>query len=156
MNTLNDFLASIKEVKFFSGAGELPDGCVLFDTREAAWNATWNVTWNATRDAAKGAAMDAARDAAVLASAGGTWDAAWNDTWKAAWRSAWKSAWDADGAVAWDAARDAALVATCITTWDDHSETNTVYALKRWSVWTAGFGLRCEAHGMLYCYRSGK
>jgi len=149
MSYLKDFLASIKEVKFFSGAGKLRLGCVLFDTRadaeeaaeaaaeeaewEAEWDSAWDATWNATWDSAEEAAEEAALDA----------------EWKAAWKAAGEVAGEAAGAAAWDAA----LVAACMSVWNNPSEPNTVYALKRWSVWQAGFGLLCDIRGTLYCYR---
>jgi len=133
MSYLKDFLASIKEVKFFSEEGELPSGCLLFDTREAAW--------------------EAARDAAEEAE----WDAKGQAAWYAAGEAAWKVAGEAVGEAAWkiagEAARDAALVAACMSAWNNPSEPNTIYALKRWSVWQAGFGLLCDIEGTLYCYR---
>ena len=149
MDTLDDFLASINEVKWLLGLGELPDGCLLFDSMGAALKAadaddgTLDTNWYTARAdnalAGKGDALDAAH-------------------------AAWGAVFDAADVVCKyaplkairHAARDASLLAGCIASWDDPTEGTTVYALKRWSVWTAGYGLMREANGMLYCYRSGK
>jgi len=141
MSTLDDFLASLKEVRWFSQAGELPSGCLLFDSLEAARDAA--------RDAAQNTATEASRDVAWDPSR----DVAWDAEGKAAWYTARKAAWDAVLEFSWDAAADAALVATCITTGNDPSEPNTKYALRRWSVWQAGYGCLCDVGGTLYCYR---
>jgi len=153
MNTLNDFLASIKEVKFFSGAGELPEGCLLFDTREGAQAAARD----GTRDYARRATWDAARmarrtppwtdggtalwDADTIAARSATRDVAWYTTRKVA------------TCIVNDAAPDAELLAGCIASWEDPTEPNTKYALRRWSVWQAGYGCLCDVGGTLYCYR---
>ena len=152
MSTLDDFLASIKEVKWFSGSGELPEVCLLFDTREGAQAARVG-----TRDYLRRAAWDAARmarrtppwtdggtalwDADTIAARSATRDVAWYTTRKVA------------TCIVNDAASDAELLAGCIASWNDPTEVNTLYALKRWSVWTAGFGLLCDIRGTLYCYR---
>ena len=135
MNTLNDFLASIKEVKFFSGAGELPDGCLLFDSIE-------KVTVEAETE---NVSQSIRFHAAIRASIGATPQKDWGATWNAAR--------DAMRVVQVEATWDAALVAVCLLAWNDPTEVNTAYALRRWSVWTAGFGLLCDIKGTLYCYR---
>jgi len=148
MSTLDDFLASLQEVKWFSGLGELPEGCLLFDSLDAA------------KGAAKGAAALAslralASGAAKGAACGASLDVAWDAELKAAWYAGRKAAWDAVLEFSWDAATDAALVATCLAVLDDASEVNTACALRRWSVWQAGYGLLCDVGGTLYCYRVG-
>jgi len=146
MSTLDDFLASIKEVKWFSESGELPSGCVLFDSMGAALAAddgTLDTNWYTARAdnalAGKGDALDAAH-------------AAWGAVFDAAEVACKYAPWNAIRY----AARDASLLAGCIASWNDPTEETTVYALKRWSVWTAGYGLLREANGMLYCYGIGK
>ena len=123
-----DFVKSIANVPWFQNGVADPTWRV-FDTRVAAW--------------------DAARDAARVAAWGAAWDAAWGAAWVAAQDAARDAAWDA----AWDAARDAKLLAACIAAWNDASEHHTQYALRRWAIWQAGYGLLCNIDGVFYVYR---
>jgi len=138
MSYLKDFLASIKEVKWFSQAGELPSACLLFDTRADAVEAAQNI---------------ARYTSARYTSADAAWNAAWNAAWGAAWEAAGSASQEAVENTAMDAARDASLVAGGMSAWNNPTEPNTVYALRRWSVWQAGFGCLCDIRGTLYCYR---
>ena len=161
MSLLNDFLASIKEVKWFSVSGTLPDGCLIFDTwqdaRMAARSATWEVARKADRPAVWDAPWEVARKVAAEADDGATEAYAWQDARRAVLGSRLGAVWDAPWFAVRGAARkaslDAAFLAGFIASWNNPSEPNTVYALKRWSVWTAGFGLLCDIKGTLYCYR---
>jgi len=159
---VKEFLASIDTVPWFSGIGELPEGCLLFDTRKDARDATvrdaLEAALNAAWRAAEEAALNASRDVAWDAEGKAAWDAARYAARQAAGGPAWKVAGDAAWKVAAaKAARDAAwgasLVAACISAWNNPTESNTIYAAKRWSVWAAGFGLLCDVGGTLYCYR---
>ena len=154
MSTLSYFLASIKKVKWFAQAGELPSGCLLVDTREAARAAAREATRGSTSRSVWDTARYAAQIAARVADAQKTGKkTACSDAWFVAWNAAAKVAAKVAAKAAHDAARDAAFLAGCIAVWDDPTEVNTVYALRRWSVWTAGFGLLCDIKGTLYCYR---
>ena len=141
MNTLDVFLDSIKEVKWFSKSGTLPDGCLLFDSMAAAMAEDDDLSDTNFETARVGAfRMHNASDAA---------HAAWGAVFDAADVSA------PLGAIR-HAARDASLLAGCIAAWDDPTEVNTAYAMRRWSVWTAGYGLLRDTNGVLYCYRRWK
>jgi len=145
---LNDFLASIAETKFFSEEGEMPSGCYSFASRVDAKYAA---------DGLCDEAGYAARAAAILAKelealkAANTAYAAYVDAHAHAHAEAGISAEEAA-----DAIRDASLVASCLAAWNDHTEANTAYALRRWQVWKAGFGVLGDIQGTLYCYRRWK
>jgi hypothetical protein len=67
-----DFVASLKDMKWFDNHGEIDPKWKMFDARGAAWGATWGAAWGAAWDAARGAAWDATWGAAR----GAAWDAA--------------------------------------------------------------------------------
>ena len=106
---VQEHIDSIRTVDYFSGSGPLPEGCKLYKTRAAAWDAAW----------------DAAGDAA----------------------------WDAARTAARDAAGDAALAAECLLMRDHIAPEHLAYALMRWAIWVAGYGVAVEVDGVHYCYR---
>lgn len=130
---VQEYIDSIESVDYFSGSGPLPEGCKLYKTRDAAWAA------------AKGAAWDAEWDAAL--------DAAWAAAWDAAGDAAWDAAWDAARTAARDAEWDAALLAICLLTHKHIDPKHLAYALMRWAIWQAGYGVAAEVDGTHYCYR---
>ncbi len=130
---VQEHIDSIRTVDYFSGSGPLPEGCKLYKTRDAAWAAAKGAEWDAAWDAAGDAAWDAARDAA----------------WDAAGDAAWDAAWDA----ARDAAGDAALLAICLLVQGLIDPKHLAYALMRWAIWAAGYGVAVEVDGVHYCYR---
>jgi len=161
MSTLNDFLSSIKKVQWYSQAGELPSGCLLFDTREEAENATGAGVWDEATDAvwldAWGPAPctegGAARRVAWTAAVEAAEDATRDTHLYACMESSLEPNLDTELEAAWDAVQDASLLAGCIAVWDDPNAPNTRYAVKRWQVWQAGYGCLCDVGGTLYCYR---
>ena len=90
-----DFVATIKDVKWYSHCGKTLKGWKVYSTgaaaRAAAWDAArdaaWDAAWDAAGDAARDAAGDAARDAARAAA------------WAAAWAAARAAAWAAESRV---------------------------------------------------------
>ena len=130
---VQEYIDSIESVDYFSGSGPLPEGCKLYKTRDAAWAA------------AKGAEWDAEWDAAL--------DAAWAAAWDAAGDAAWDAAWDAARTAARDAEWDAALLAICLLTHKHIDPKHLAYALMRWAIWQAGYGVAAEVDGTHYCYR---
>ena len=122
---VQEYLDSIESVDYFSGSGPLPEGCKLYKTRDAAWAA------------AKGA----------------EWDAEWDAALDAAWAAAGDAAWDAARTAARDAAGDAALAAECLLMRDHIAPEHLAYALMRWAIWVAGYGVAVEVDGVHYCYR---
>ena len=67
----------------------------------------------------------------------------------AAWAAAKGAEWDA----AWDAAGDAALLAICLLVQGLIDPKHLAYALMRWAIWAAGYGVAVEVDGVHYCYR---
>ena len=126
---VQEHIDSIRTVDYFSGSGPLPEGCKLYKTRDAAWAAAKGAEWDA--------AWDAAGDAALLAAEDAAWDAAGD------------AAWDA----ARDAAGDAALLAICLLVQGLIDPKHLAYALMRWAIWQAGYGVAAEVDGTHYCYR---
>ena len=126
---VQEYIDSIESVDYFSGSGPLPEGCKLYKTRDAAWAAAKGAEWDA--------AWDAAGDAALLAAEDAAWDAAGD------------AAWDA----ARDAAGDAALLAICLLVQGLIDPKHLAYALMRWAIWAAGYGVAVEVDGVHYCYR---
>ena len=114
---VQEYIDSIESVDYFSGSGPLPEGCKLYKTRDAAWDAAGDAAWDAARTAARDAAGDAARTAAR------------------------------------DAAGDAALAAECLLMRDHIAPEHLAYALMRWAIWVAGYGVAVEVDGVHYCYR---
>lgn len=52
-----------------------------------------------------------------------------------------------------DAAGDAALAAECLLMRDHIAPEHLAYALMRWAIWVAGYGVAVEVDGVHYCYR---
>ena len=86
-----------------------------------------------------------------------TRDAAWAAAKGAALDAEWAAARDAAGDAAWDAALDAAwaaaLAAECLLMRDHIAPEHLAYALMRWAIWVAGYGVAVEVDGVHYCYR---
>ena len=89
------------------------------------------------------------RDAAWAAAKGAEWDAEWDAALDAEWAAAWDAAGDAAGDAAWDAAR----TAECLLMRDHIAPEHLAYALMRWAIWVAGYGVAVEVDGVHYCYR---
>ena len=142
---VQEYIDSIESVDYFSGSGPLPEGCKLYKTRDAAWAAAGDAAWDA--------AWDAARTAAWAAAKGAEWDAEWDAALDAAWAAAGDAAWDAARTAARDAAGDAALAAECLLMRDHIAPEHLAYALMRWAIWVAGYGVAVEVDGVHYCYR---
>ena len=154
---VQEYIDSIESVDYFSGSGPLPEGCKLYKTRAAAWDAAWDAAgdaaWDAARTAARDAAWDAARTAARDAAGDAAWDAAGDAAWDAARTAARDAAGDAARTAARDAAGDAALAAECLLMRDHIAPEHLAYALMRWAIWVAGYGVAVEVDGVHYCYR---
>ena len=170
---VQEYIDSIESVDYFSGSGPLPEGCKLYKTRDAAWaaakgaewdaewdaalDAEWAAAWDAAGDAAGDAAWDAAWDAARTpardAAGDAEWDAALDAAWAAAGDAAWDAAWTAARDAAGDAAGDAARTAECLLMRDHIAPEHLAYALMRWAIWVAGYGVAVEVDGVHYCYR---
>jgi len=168
---VNQFLRTIKTIKWFSNHREPLKSWQLFETRNAAWNAARNAAWNAARNAAGDAARNAAGDAAGDAAWNAAWKAAGNAAWNAARNAAWKAArnaaWkaarnaarNAAGDAAWKAARNAAwnaeLMATILVCYGLKTldEDHVRHALSRWEVWKRGYGLFGDINGELFVYK---
>ena len=138
---VQEYIDSIESVDYFSGSGPLPEGCKLYKTRDAAWAA------------AKGAEWDAEWDAALDAAWAAAWDAAGDAAWDAARTAARDAAGDAARTAARDAAGDAALLAICLLVQGLIDPKHLAYALMRWAIWAAGYGVAVEVDGVHYCYR---
>jgi hypothetical protein len=136
-----EFVATIKDVPFFSGKGKILKAWKVFDTRAAAYAAACAAADDAAYDAAYAAAYDAAYDAARAA--------AYAAACAAAYDAARAAAYDA----AYDAARAASLLARCIVVADKLGKKYMEHAKARWSVWQKGYGLLCDVGGVFYVYR---
>ena len=167
---VQEHIDSLKAVAYFSGSSPLPEGCVVYETRRDAYDAGYAAARDAARDAASRAAYkaayhaakkneemvealdaaeDAAWDAAEDAVQGPTWDPRWDPMWNPLWDPAHDPTWGA----AWDAAKAAALFAICLLMQDLIDPEHLAYALQRWAIWQAGYGVAVEAGGVHYCYR---
>lgn len=139
-------LDEIKTMKWFDSHGVLPEGCLLFETREEALDAADDVIGGlsgrrATRDAVCKAALEAACDDV------------WNAAYAAAHNAARYAEWDVAEDAADDAADDAALYAsvlTCDSLTLDRKHVD--HAKLIWSVWQNGYGVACDVNGEVYCY----
>jgi hypothetical protein len=158
LKPVQDFIASIPQVKFFSMQGKVSASWKMFygETWGAAWVAAWGAAGVAARVAAWGAAGVAAWDAARGAAGGAAGIAAWDAAGVAAGVVARDAARDAAGVAAGgaagDAARDADLLARCLLVKDRLAKKHLNHAKKRWAVWQAGYGLKCDVNGKLYVY----
>ena len=74
-------------------------------------------------------------------------------TLDAARAAAGDAEWDAEWDAALDAAGDAALAAECLLMRDHIAPEHLAYALMRWAIWVAGYGVAVEVDGVHYCYR---
>ena len=158
---VQEYIYSVGIVDYFGAHAPLPEGCKLYETRAAArtasgiaaWAAARGYAWDAAGAAAWDAAEDAARTAAWTAVRAAAWDAAQTGALTAALAAALTAvdvaAWDA----AWDAAGDAALAAVCLLMRDRIDPKHLAYALMRWTIWVAGYGVAVEVDGVHYCYR---
>lgn len=166
---VQEYIDSIESVDYFSSSGALPEGCKLYETRDdaraAAYAAARNAAWNAAEDAAWGAAAYAAK-AAVRAAAGeaalaAIWNPAGVEAWgavkAAAYAAAGDAAYGAAGDPLWDAAGDArgdaSLLAACMVVQGLIDAKHLAYALQRWAIWAAGYGVAVEVGGVHYCYK---
>jgi hypothetical protein len=113
---VREYVASLKDVRWFSNDGEIAPHWDVYNT------------WDAAGDAAGAAVRDAA------------WDAAGD----AAWDAARDAVRDAVRAAAGDAAWDAALMARCIVAGFDADNPHYQHAVLRMDVWKAGYGLYCN------------
>lgn len=162
---VQEYIDSIESVDYFSGSGPLPEGCKLYETRAAARAAAGVAAWAAARGYAWDAAQDAAWDAAEGAGRTAEWDAVRTAAWVAALAAVRTAADIAAGvaargharAAARDAARDAAgdaaLLAICLLVQGFIGPKHLAYALMRWAIWAAGYGVAVEVDGVHYCYR---
>jgi len=143
------FIDEINSIHYLDCRGEsLPEWHVSYGrtwaaARVAARAAAWDAAWAAARDAAWVAAGAAARDAAR--------DAAGAAAGAAAWAAARDAAWAAARDAAWVAAGDAALYARVLLT-PSVNEKHRKHAEARMEVWRRGYGLYCDANGILYIY----
>ena len=166
---VQEYIDSIGTVDYFSRRGPLPEGCKLYETRAAArtasgiaaWAAARGYAWDAAGAAAWDAAEDAARTAAWTAVRAAAWDAAQTGALTAALAAALTAvdvaaraaAQDAARTAARDAAGDAALLAICLLVQGLIDPKHLAYALMRWAIWAAGYGVAVEVDGVHYCYR---
>ena len=158
---VQEYIDSIESVDYFSGSGPLPEGCKLYKTRDAAWAAAREAAWAAAQAGAWDAAGVAARAAAWNAAWAAARDAEWDAARDAALDAAWAALWDAAGDAAWAAARaaaraaagDATMLALCLLMRDHIAPEHLAYALMRWAIWQAGYGVAAEVDGTHYCYR---
>ena len=142
---VQEYIYSVGIVDYFSGRGPLPEGCKLYETRAAArtasgvaaWAGARGYAWEDARDGAWTAAEVAGRTAADIAAG------------VAARGHARGHARDAMR----DAAGDAALAAECLLMRDHIAPEHLAYALMRWAIWVAGYGVAVEVDGVHYCYR---
>ena len=63
------------------------------------------------------------------------------------------AAWAAAKGAALDAEWAAALAAECLLMRDHIAPEHLAYALMRWAIWVAGYGVAVEVDGVHYCYR---
>ena len=123
LTTAEKFIKHIKDIPYFLMRGKI----------KAEWNMSWGKTWSAAYLAAGSAADSAAGSAA----------------WLAAWSAAYSAAYSA----ARSAADSAALYVRCLLTLKLGLEKkHFLHAKARMEVWEAGYGLRCDMNGKLYCY----
>lgn len=152
-----DFIKGIPETKFFKPSKKftIPKNWKVFPTKDDARDAATDAAREASRDAAWAAAWDAAKVAAKAAARDAAWAAAWAAARDAATDAvrddARDDARDAVRVVAWAAARDAVLVVCCYLSVPKSKHYK--YALSRWAVWDAGYGLLCDINGTFYVYK---
>ena len=164
---VQDFIRSLETVDYFSGSSALPEGCKLYETRAEAttasgdnalddmWLVVHNAAWSAARHAGMPAAVlrtaeSAANTIAQVASEAAAGVAAW-----AALRDI-GARLEAQAAI-WQAILDAAwsarLSVLCLLAQDHIDPKHLAYALQRWAIWQAGYGVAVEVDGTYYCYK---
>lgn len=104
------------------------------------WQDLWIAALHAARDAAKAAALATDQRAALNDAASAAHNAAWDAT-------------EGEGGAMWDAALDASLAAQCLLVQDHIDPEHLDYALRRWAIWQAGYGLAGKVGGTYYCYK---
>ena len=142
---VQEYIDSIGTVDYFSRRGPLPEGCKLYEMRVSAWAAA--------REAAWAAAQAGAWDAAGVAARAAAWNAAWAAARDAEWDAARDAAKDAARTAVRAAAGDATMLALCLLMRDHIAPEHLAYALMRWAIWQAGYGVAAEVDGTHYCYR---
>ena len=172
---VQDFIHSLETVDYFSNRGPLPEGCKLYETRAEAimasgdnalddmWLVVHNAAWSAARHAGMPAAVLRAAESAANAVAQVTSEATAD---VAALAAAGVTRWGAVGdmgarleaqAAIWQATQDAAwsarLSVLCLLAQDHIDPAHLDYALRRWAIWQAGYGVAVEFDGTHYCYR---
>lgn len=162
---VQEYIYSVGIVDYFGAHAPLPEGCKLYETRAAARTASGIAAWAAARGYAWDAAGAAAWDAAEGAGRTAEWDAVRTAAWVAALAAVRTAADIAAGVAARgharaaardamrDAAGDAALAAECLLMRDRIDPKHLAYALMRWTIWQAGYGVAAEIDGTHYCYR---
>ena len=158
---VQEYIYSVGIVDYFGAHAPLPEGCKLYETRAAARAAAGVAAWAAARGYAWDAARDAAWDAAEGAGRTAEWDAVRTAAWVAALAAVRTAADIAAGVAARghartaarDAAGDAALLAICLLVQGFIGPKHLAYALMRWAIWAAGYGVAVEVDGVHYCYR---
>ena len=172
---VHDFICSLETVDYFSGSGPLPEGCKLYETRAEAttasgdnalddmWLVVHNAAWSAARHAGMPAAVlrtaeSAANTVAQVASEAAAGDAVLATAGVAAWAALRDigARLEAQAAI-WQAILDAAwsarLSVLCLLAQDHIGPKHLAYALQRWAIWQAGYGVAVEVDGTYYCYR---
>lgn len=162
---VQEYIYSVGIVDYFSGRGPLPEGCKLYETRAAARTASGVAAWAGARGYAWEDARDGAWTAAEVAGRTAAWTAVRAAAWVAALAAVRTAADIAAGVAARgharghardamrDAAGDAALAAECLLMRDHIAPEHLAYALMRWAIWVAGYGVAVEVDGVHYCYR---
>lgn len=158
---VQEYIDSIGTVDYFSRRSPLPEGCKLYEMRVSAWAAAREAAWAAAQagawDAAGVAARAAAWNAAQAAARDAEWDAARDAAGEAARAAVRAAAGAATRAAARTAARaaagDATMLALCLLMRDHIAPEHLAYALMRWAIWQAGYGVAAEVDGTHYCYR---
>jgi len=157
-----DFIESIPKVKFFSMKGKVSVSWKMFYGE--TWSAAYDAAYGAAYGAASGAASGAAYDAAYGAASGAAYDAAYGAASGAAYDAAYGAASGAASGATYGAASGAAygaasgatsgasLLACCLLVKDKIAKKHLIHVKKRWAVWQAGYGLKCDVNGKLYVY----
>lgn len=176
-------LDEIKTMKWLDGHGVLPEGCLLFETRDealdAAYEDAYENAYNADGDCVYKDAIDAAIEAAHNAAYGAACHASWyvarDDTDGAvldaiagvAYKTAYDAVVKAIHKIAYlealdarrDATHDVALYASVLTCDGlPLAQKHVDHAKMRWSAWQNGYGVVCDVTDKdgkvtLYCYR---
>jgi len=131
----------VKKIKWMNNRGAIKPEWRVFDTREDADE----VSRYRLRDKGRGDVYEAA------------YDLDHSNAHATAYSTAYSAAYDASlnvkKMVCEEAGRDAGLVALCMAAGFDETNEHYQYAQSRLDVWRAGYGLLCDAGGVLYVYR---